>query len=307
MDSDADALPRVDIKLMAENVNGIRTAKGAASGIAELDSGGKVPSAQLPAMNYLPISGGTLTGILIAQCSSGAMANAAWSRSYLEAKGAGGVSDAAYMTFHRPNQYAVYFGLDSDNNMKYGGWSLGAATRTFYHTGNFDPTAKANLASPTFTGTVTVADLVIASTANYLRFNDTNAGQSRYIHHNDGYIGFLTSGGGWNFALHDNGSVMDGTPFKTWLDTWYSRKDRAFDWELVYSAVNAASINLPANWGHGVYLVQCNPIFGGSKYIIITGNSAAPTNWDISYALASDYTYGPGGSPTQNIWKLKKT
>ena len=39
--------------------------KGAAGGVAELDSAGKVPSGQLPDMDYLPLSGGTLTGPLV--------------------------------------------------------------------------------------------------------------------------------------------------------------------------------------------------------------------------------------------------
>ena len=38
--------------------------KGKADGVASLDGSGKVPSAQLPAMVYLPLAGGTLTGIL---------------------------------------------------------------------------------------------------------------------------------------------------------------------------------------------------------------------------------------------------
>lgn len=37
---------------------------GAVNGIASLDAGGKVPAGQLPAMNYLPLSGGNLSGSL---------------------------------------------------------------------------------------------------------------------------------------------------------------------------------------------------------------------------------------------------
>lgn len=39
---------RAQIKQMADNINIIKDAKGAANGIAELDSGGKVPAAELP-------------------------------------------------------------------------------------------------------------------------------------------------------------------------------------------------------------------------------------------------------------------
>ncbi len=43
--------------------------KGKADGVASLDGGGKVPVGQLPAMNYLPLVGGTLSGALQLQNS----------------------------------------------------------------------------------------------------------------------------------------------------------------------------------------------------------------------------------------------
>ena len=52
------------------------------------------------------------------------MASATGGLNTLEVYGTGG---AAMMTFHRPGAYAVYFGIDSDNVLKVGGWSLGNA------------------------------------------------------------------------------------------------------------------------------------------------------------------------------------
>jgi hypothetical protein len=43
---------------------------------------------------------------------------------------------ACYMNFHRPGAYAVRFGLDTDNKLKVGGWSMGAASYEILHTGN---------------------------------------------------------------------------------------------------------------------------------------------------------------------------
>jgi len=59
MDAPGDSAgnARAEIKKMADNVNAIKDAKGAASGIAELDTGGKVPVAQLP--NIAADKGGT--------------------------------------------------------------------------------------------------------------------------------------------------------------------------------------------------------------------------------------------------------
>jgi hypothetical protein len=53
-------------------------------------------------------------------------------------------SNAAYMTFHRPSQYAVKFGLDADNVLKVGGWSMGAVAHTIITSNNiknFAPTS----------------------------------------------------------------------------------------------------------------------------------------------------------------------
>lgn len=45
----------------------------------------------------------------------------------LECQGTDSATAAAFMAFHRPNRYAAYFGLDTDNNFAVGGWSAGAA------------------------------------------------------------------------------------------------------------------------------------------------------------------------------------
>lgn len=45
-------------------------------------------------------------------------------------------SSAAFMTFHRPGAYAAYFGLDTDNNFRVGGWSMGGVSYKLWHDGN---------------------------------------------------------------------------------------------------------------------------------------------------------------------------
>lgn len=54
-----------------------------------------------------------------------AMATASGGLGGLEMQSAG-ASAAAFMTFHRPGAFAGYFGLDTDNVLKVGGWSFGA-------------------------------------------------------------------------------------------------------------------------------------------------------------------------------------
>jgi len=49
---------------------------------------------------------------------------------------AGNQSASAVMTFHRGGQFACHFGLDTDNQLKVGGWSFGARAYRLYHEGN---------------------------------------------------------------------------------------------------------------------------------------------------------------------------
>ncbi|WP_313442824.1 gp53-like domain-containing protein [Brevundimonas sp.] len=43
---------------------------------------------------------------------------------------------AAYLCFHRPLEHAAFLGLDTDNQLKFGGWSQGAVAHLIYHSGN---------------------------------------------------------------------------------------------------------------------------------------------------------------------------
>lgn len=45
-------------------------------------------------------------------------------------------ASSAVMCFHRPSAYGVMFGLDTDNQLKLGGWSAGAVAHTIWHSGN---------------------------------------------------------------------------------------------------------------------------------------------------------------------------
>jgi hypothetical protein len=53
----------------------------------------------------------------------------------LIAGGSAGTAGAAFISFHRPNAFAGYFGLDTVNQFKIGGWSFGAVAHTVFHSG----------------------------------------------------------------------------------------------------------------------------------------------------------------------------
>jgi len=89
-------------------------------------STGTVPS---PTLDSVTTAGFTTRG------SSGSIANAGQETPGLEIYGAGS-TNAAFMTFHRPGYYAIKLGLDTDNNLKIGGWSAGTNAWLIWHSGN---------------------------------------------------------------------------------------------------------------------------------------------------------------------------
>lgn len=82
----------------------------------------------------------------------------------VQASGSGIDSNAAYITFHRPSKYAVRFGLDTDNVLKVGGWSMGNVAYpiiTSNNIANYAPTAtdvngKVSKYGDTMTGALTL-------------------------------------------------------------------------------------------------------------------------------------------------------
>jgi len=84
---------------------------------------------------YLPLAGGTMTGQLNSQGNQASgIGTATGGLGAIMVQGNG--TNAAFMCFHRPGNYASYFGLDSDNQWKVGGWSAGAVAYTIWHSGN---------------------------------------------------------------------------------------------------------------------------------------------------------------------------
>jgi hypothetical protein len=66
----------------------------------------------------------------------------------LEVRGTGSADSAAFMQFHRPGVFAAYLGIDTDNQWKVGGWSMGAVAYKLWHEGNLTLLKK-------FVGTIT--------------------------------------------------------------------------------------------------------------------------------------------------------
>ena len=56
---------------------------------------------------------------------------------------------AAGLAFHRPSAYAVNFGLDTDNQLKIGGWTMGNVAHRIWHDGIM---SGSSFPTPSFTG-----------------------------------------------------------------------------------------------------------------------------------------------------------
>ena len=91
--------------------------------------------------SYLPLSGGTIGGKVLFESHSTIGASAG----IFTLESIAVNSQAAGMTFHRPNSYGINFGLDTDNSVKLGGWSHGLNAFRFISDtgGNF--TASGNV------------------------------------------------------------------------------------------------------------------------------------------------------------------
>lgn len=104
--------------------------------------------------NLVRVTNGTFECLTYAAFETNNAANLPISTAFgsvggLEAVSAG--TGAAFMSFHRPGAYAVHFGLDTDNQLKVGGWSMGAASYRIWHEGN-----SAQVQAGTSTGQVAI-------------------------------------------------------------------------------------------------------------------------------------------------------
>lgn len=85
---------------------------------------------------WINTSGDTMTGLLTTRSTVGGIAVNTQGTEGIQVVSDGAAASASYITFHRPGAYAVRFGLDSDNVLKVGGWSMGNVAYKLWHSGN---------------------------------------------------------------------------------------------------------------------------------------------------------------------------
>ncbi len=104
--------------------------------------------------------------------------------------------------------------------------------------------------------------LRIQNGANYLAMKDTDTGQTRYVHHNDGRIGFLKSDGNWAMHVGDGGDV----------------------WTAQLGDLNAQIEKRANEWGqrHANNCVTQSRFAGWVSAVLDTGEDGNDANFDNS-------------------------
>lgn len=102
----------------------------AANGNIELSAGSLAGAVDLTTAQTITGRKGFQGGV------SGGMAQATGSLGGIEVNSVN-TSHAAMIAFHRPGVYGAYFGLDTDNVFKVGGWTAGAVAHAILHAGNY--------------------------------------------------------------------------------------------------------------------------------------------------------------------------
>ena len=163
---------------------------------------------------YLPLGGGRMTGQIGTSGSLGAISQSTLTTG-LMVYGNGAATDASYLIFHRPSQYAVAFGLDTDNQMAWGGWSYGAARRVLWDTGNFNPANYLPLSGGTITGNLTVTNSLYANQQIFMPLDNWlwQGGRASILQSSDGNFYIGDGGAGWNTRLRGVTVFIDG-PFR---------------------------------------------------------------------------------------------
>ncbi len=173
--------------------------------------------------------------------------------------------DAAYAALGH-NHNAAYLGItakaaDAD---KLDGYDSTAFVRSV---NGYGPDVNGNSSVPidlssrvaksgdTMTGTLTAPRLQIAGTANYLDMVDQDWG-TRYLHHNQGLMGFLKSDGNWDMYMNNSGQMW--TANYGWLHDYF------------FSTIANCFIgNCPGNTGN------CSPVGNNATSVVSNCGSAS--------------------------------
>ncbi len=226
----------------------------------------------------------TITGRKTVQSGAGLVAQTTTGLGALEINSVNDLH-AAMIAFHRPGQYAVYFGLDTDNVLKVGGWSAGAVSYTLLHSGNFTNYApnKTNgvgatgtwpisitgsAASATTATSATSATSASVAATQSTSSNDTSIATTAFVRN------LLNAGGSWTHSISGSaGSVAatSGVPAGTFASGTYTFPGQI---SIPAGLPGAPSLKITNGSGTnaGIY-ASSDAIEFGARYDVVNGQS----------------------------------
>lgn len=213
---------------------------------------------------------------------------------------------AAVMSFHRPGAYAVNFGLDTDNVLKVGGWSMGGSAYPILHSGNY------NSYAPTLTGTGASGTwgISITGASTSCSGNSSTATNASYAYN---YTQAFNSNWNTDFQNAPAGSTIlrgdtstgssTGGPGGTW---WFQQNMRhtntsnywgtqvAWGWEDNANVLKTRNVQ---NGSFGSWVTYLNSANYNSYAPTLTGTGASGT-WGINITGASTSCSGNAATAT---------
>lgn len=188
----------------------------------------------------------------------------------IQSQGSGATAGAAFMSFHRPSSYAAHFGLDTDNQWKVGGWSMGAVAYKLWHEGNdgaasgldadlLDGVHKDTLeASLRANNNVTGGGTISVSGSNEVKWT------SRFIVISNGNGAHFSTSGYFDIDMPANGTVITGVggagnatvtaggiPLLAWQALYYILPQGSANVSVAANlrvATYTAALVVPHNW-----------------------------------------------------------
>ena len=163
----------------------------------------------LHASSFPSTTGFNMTGGIRGQLGTGAIGVGSAGTPSFEAYAEG--ANASYMNFHRSGAWAVRFGLDTDNKLKVGGFSMGTNAYEMWHAGNL----STMLAHVYPVGAIYIST-VSTSPATLFGFGTWTAIAGRFLIGADGTYPAGTTGGGATHVhsmqahTHDSGTLSAG-------------------------------------------------------------------------------------------------
>jgi hypothetical protein len=208
-------------------VNGGTGANTAAGALSNL---GAAAAADVVYKSVLNTSYGTkLSSSLPPAISSMSGSNGNENKVPLIISNGGNASASSVVQFLRDGTHAVFFGLDTDNKLKVGGFSLGANAYEIFHQGNFNPASYLPLSGATMSG-----DLFFLNNKGVYGKNTSGVNICMSAIGTDNALYHYSGGGGFKWANSTGSTIVasmtDGGAFSAVTVTQTSDERKKMNW-----------------------------------------------------------------------------